>query len=56
MSMRILGALLLLCSTLTADVAILKDGSRISGKVVEKPRFYVFDLVKLGNLAATKAG
>ena len=29
---------------------------KIGGKVVEKPRFYVFDLVKLGNLAATKAG
>lgn len=40
MSMRILGALLLLCSTLAADVAILKDGSRISGKIVEKPMFW----------------
>jgi len=37
MSIRILGALLLLTSTLAADVAVLKDGSRVSGKVVEKP-------------------
>jgi hypothetical protein len=33
---RILGALVLLSSTLTADVALLKDGSRVAGKVVEK--------------------
>jgi len=33
---RIAGALILLCSTLTADVAVLKDGNRVAGKIVEK--------------------
>jgi hypothetical protein len=35
-AVRILGLLALLSSTLTADVAVLKDGNRVSGKVVEK--------------------
>ena len=33
---RIAGALVLLCSTLAADVAVLKDGNRVAGKIVEK--------------------
>jgi hypothetical protein len=35
-AVRILGLLALLPSTLAADVAILKDGNRVSGKIVEK--------------------
>src|SRR5690242_4133911 len=38
--MRVLGVLFLLSSTLLADVAILKDGSRVSGKVVEKSQHW----------------
>jgi hypothetical protein len=34
--MRVLAVLVLLCSTLTADVVLLKDGTRVSGKVVDK--------------------
>ncbi|HLY73207.1 MAG TPA: hypothetical protein VKU80_03745, partial [Planctomycetota bacterium] len=33
---RFLGALFLLSSTLAADVAVLKDGARVAGKIVEK--------------------
>jgi hypothetical protein len=33
---RAFGILALLSSTLTADVALLKDGNRVSGKIVEK--------------------
>ncbi|HVR85263.1 MAG TPA: hypothetical protein VMU54_13185 [Planctomycetota bacterium] len=33
---RFLGALFLLSSTLAADVVVLKDGNRLSGKVIEK--------------------
>lgn len=35
-AVRVFGLLALLSSTLTADVAILKDGNRVSGKIVEK--------------------
>ena len=38
--MRVLGVLFLLSSTLLADVAVLKDGSRVSGKVVEKAQHF----------------
>lgn len=38
--MRICGILILLSSTLLADVAVLKDGSRVSGRVVEKPKLW----------------
>jgi hypothetical protein len=38
--MRVFGVLFLLSSTLLADVAVLKDGSRVSGKVVEKPKHW----------------
>jgi hypothetical protein len=38
--MRVFGVLFLLSSTLMADVAILKDGSRVGGKVVEKPQHW----------------
>ncbi|RPH50285.1 MAG: hypothetical protein EHM91_02170 [Planctomycetota bacterium] len=34
--MRVLGVLFLLSTTVLADVAILKDGTRVSGKVVDK--------------------
>jgi len=40
MSIRILGLLLLISSSLAADVAVLKDGSRVSGRVVEKPKHW----------------
>jgi hypothetical protein len=33
---RVLGLLALLSSTLAADVAVLKDGGRVSGKILEK--------------------
>src|SRR5579862_1182978 len=35
-SVRILGLLALLSSSLAADVAVLKDGNRVSGRIVEK--------------------
>ena len=38
--MRVLGVLFLLSSTLLADVAILKDGNRVAGKVVEKAQHW----------------
>lgn len=38
--MRVFGVLFLLSSTLLADVAILKDGSRVAGRVVEKPKHW----------------
>ncbi len=38
--MRVVGILILLSSTLAADVAVLKDGSRVSGKVVEKAQSF----------------
>ncbi|MBI3856013.1 MAG: hypothetical protein HY293_10020 [Planctomycetes bacterium] len=38
--MRVAGFLLLLASTLCADVIVLKGGSRVSGRVVEKSEHY----------------
>src|SRR6516225_6376013 len=38
--MRSLGMFILLSSTLLADVAVLKDGTRISGKVVDKSKYW----------------
>src|SRR5262249_18415650 len=38
--MRATVLLLLLGSTLLADVAILKDGGKVSGKIVEKPQHW----------------
>ena len=35
-AVRILGALALLSSSLLADVAVLKDGNRVSGRIVDK--------------------
>jgi hypothetical protein len=38
--MRVLGILCLLSSALLADVAVLKDGTRVSGKVVDKQKHW----------------
>lgn len=38
--MKVLAFLLLLASTLFADVVVLKDGTRVAGRVVEKAEFY----------------
>jgi protoporphyrinogen oxidase len=38
--MRVLGVLFLLSSTLLADVVVLKDGTRVSGKVVDKQKHW----------------
>ena len=38
--MRVIAVLCLLSTTLLADVAVLKDGSRVSGRVVEKAQSY----------------
>lgn len=38
--MRVLGVFLLAASSLFADVIVLKDGTRVSGRVVEKSDFY----------------
>jgi hypothetical protein len=38
--MRVLAVLLFLCSALAADVVILKDGNKVSGKVVDKNDHY----------------
>jgi len=38
--MRVFAVLCLLSTTLLADVAVLKDGSRVSGRVVEKAQSY----------------
>lgn len=38
--MRVLGFLFILSSTLLADVVVLKGGSRVPGRVVEKSDFY----------------
>jgi len=38
--MRTAVFLALLCTTLTADVVVLKDGIRVGGKVVEKPQHW----------------
>lgn len=38
--MRVFGVLILLSSTVLADVAVLKDGTRVSGKVVEKAKHF----------------
>src|SRR6185436_7248095 len=39
-TMRVFGLLILLCSTLAADVVVLKDGSRVSGRVAEKAQYW----------------
>jgi hypothetical protein len=38
--MRVVGLLILLSSTLAADVVVLNDGSRVSGKVLEKSQHW----------------
>jgi len=38
--MRFAAIFFLACSTLFADVAILKDGRKISGKIVDKNSHY----------------
>ena len=38
--MRLLGCFLLLTSTLFADVLVLKGGTKVSGRVVEKAEHY----------------
>jgi hypothetical protein len=38
--MRVFGVLFLLSSTLLADVVVLKDGGRVSGKVVDKQKHW----------------
>jgi hypothetical protein len=38
--MRFAGFFLLLCTTLLADVAVLKDGRKLSGKIVDKGSHY----------------
>ena len=38
--MRVIGVLFLLSSALMADVAVLKDGTRVSGKIVDKQKHW----------------
>ena len=38
--MRVFGVLFLLSSSLLADVVVLKDGNRVSGKVVDKQKHW----------------